>query len=347
VEIDGKIYVMGGLLNNSLNISNKVEEYDILTGIWQDKSVMPVARFGGMFVTIGKDIYVIGGIIKDTNLGGSLSVTDRVEVYHTDTDLWEELEHMPILLEGEAFEEKLGIAFGTAQHVVSNSDNYIYIIGGFTEIITTASSFLIQKYNERILRYHIETDSNDSWEYSDILRSNELSTYQRISPLSLTHDNKIIIFNGAIESGNNFIYPSDDFYINIESIFANTPTDEQWIHFGSGLINGFPISKFQSAMARYDNNPSEDITSEYYILGGRNENASSLDIIENLSATAGGFSYLSSYDESESVALSSLVVARHGAGAVYSDVDGAPYIYLIGGYTIAQDNSFVDVTFDI
>ena len=69
--------------------------------------------------------------------------------------------------------------------------------------------------------------------------------------------------------------------------------------------------------------------------------------MENISATSTNFNYVSSYDSNASVALSPLSIGRHGAAAVYSDVDGSPAIYLVGGYTIAQDSTYVDITIDI
>ena len=100
-------------------------------------------------------------------------------------------------------------------------------------------------------------------------------------------------------------------------------------------------------MARFDDNPSVDTTSEYYIFGGGNNDANSLDIVENLSIVAGTVSYNSSYNDNPSLALSSLPFAKHGAAAVYSDSDGSPYIYVMGGYTSAQPNTYVDISFDI
>ncbi len=343
-EVGGKIYVMGGLMNNSLNISSKTEEYDIDTDLWIDQTIMPTPRFGGMSVTIGNDIYTIGGIFQDDSMGGGLSVSSAVEVYHALNDTWESLEDMPTLSELGTSEDRLCVAFGAAQHVVVENNNYIYVLGGVSDINVSTEHFALSAYSRRILRYHVE---NDTWEYSDILRSNELNTYQRIYPLTLEYDGKIIAFNGAIESGNNFIYPTDDFYVNIEDIFANTESGNEWISFGSGLLNGFPVAKFQSAMVQYSDNPSIDIPSSYYILGGSNDDTSSLDVLENLSATSNGFSYISSYDSSVSMALTPLTIGRHGASAVYSDASGSPSIYLLGGYTIAQESNFVDIEFDI
>ena len=343
-EVNGRIYVMGGLLNNSLNISSKTEEYNIDSNVWEDQTIMSTPRFGGMSVTIGNDIYTIGGLFQDSTNGGGLSVSNTVEVYHTDTNTWEDMESMPIISPGEFSEEKLGVAFGAAQHVVIDSENYIYIIGGIQRVISTSNNFSIEAYSERILRYHVETGI---WSKSGILRSRELSTYQRISPLTLVYDDKITVFNGAIESGNNFIYPVDNFSIDIESDFTNTVTDGEWINFGGNLLNGFPSAKFQSAMVRCNYNPSVADIAEYYIMGGWDSNSMGLDILENLSATSTGFVYTNSYDANVSVILSSLLTGRHGASALYSDSDGSPYIYLIGGYTIARTSEFIDITFDI
>jgi len=343
-EAGDKIYAIGGLMNNSLNISNKTEEYDIATDRWVDQTIMLTPRFGGMSVTIGNDIYTIGGIFQDDSMGGNLSVSSAVEVYHAFSDTWDFLEDMPTLNELGIAEDRLCVAFGAAQHVVVNNNNYIYIIGGVNDINVTTEHFAISDYSRRILRYHVESNT---WEYSDILQSNELLTYQRIYPLTLEYDGKIVVFNGAIESGNNFIYPTDDFTIAIEDILADTENGNEWIVFGSGLFNGFPVSKFQSAMVQHSDNPSIDIPSSYYILGGSNTDASSLDLLENLEATSNGFSYTSSYDSSVSMALTPLTIGRHGASAVYSDASGDPSIYLLGGYTIAQDSDFVDIEFDI
>ena len=42
-----------------------------------------------------------------------------------------------------------------------------------------------------------------------------------------------------------------------------------------------------------------------------------------------------------------MITARHGASAMCVDDGDIPYIYVIGGYTINQDERFVDISFDI
>lgn len=341
--VGSHIYYIGGLLGNSLNVSTRNEKYDIVNNQWSDATPMSVGRFGGMSVTIGDDIYLIGGIFPDDQTSGDLAVSTLVEVYRADVDLWEELEEMPIISRGSAFENRVGVAFGTATHVFMNSKNYIYIMGGVKRVTATENQFVIKEYNQRILRYCVE---DDEWENSNILRSNELNTYQRISPLSIVFDNKIIVFSGAILDGSNFIYPSEDFYIDIEVPFT-TPLSGEWINFGSGFMGDFPEPKFQSAIAEYNLNPSADHAS-YYIFGGFNDNSPSLDIVERIITADSGFEYSSSNEvPNPSNELEKMVTGKHGASAEFSDASGTPYIYLMGGYTINRDDDYVDISFDI
>jgi hypothetical protein len=341
-SVGNYIYYMGGLLGNDFSISSRTEQYDILNDEWSDVTSMSDGRFAGMSVTIGDDIYVIGGIFADNQAGGDFAVSTLVEVYRADVDMWEELESLPTIGVG-AFADKQGVAFGTAVHVFMNSKNYIYVMSGVKRIAATESQFAIKEYNQRILRYCIE---DDEWENSNVLRSNELNTYERIAPKSIVFDNKIIVFEGAILSGNDFIYPTEDFYIDIQVPFA-TPSSGEWVNVGSGLMGDFPEPKFQSAMAEYNLNPSAD-HANYYIFGGSNDNSLSLDILENINVKDGGFIYKTSYTITDpSIDLTAIPVGKHGANSEFSDVSGNPYIYLMGGYTINRDDDYVDISFDI
>ena len=341
--VGDNIYYIGGLLGNSLNVSTRNEKYDIINNTWSDVTAMSVGRFGGMSVTIGDDIYLIGGIFPDNQASGNLAVSNLVEVYRADVDMWEELEEMPVINKGSAFANTLGVAFGTATHVYINSKNYIYIMSGIKKVTATETQFSIGEYNKNILRYCVE---DDEWQVSGILRTNELNTYERISPQSIVFDNKIIVFEGAIFNDNDFIYPSEDFYIDIEVPFI-TPSSGEWLNFGSGLMGDFPEPKFQSAMAEYNLNPSAD-HANYYIFGGFNDNSPSLDILENINVKDGGFIYKSSYTITDpSIDLTAMPTGKHGASVEFSDASGAPYIYLMGGYTINRDDDYVDISFNI
>jgi len=333
------VYCIGGMLNNSLEISSINEKYS--AGSWSEAASMTDGRFAGMSISINDDIYLIGGIMSTEDTGKSLAVTTRLEVYHSDVDMWEELENMPYLEEGTAFEEALGVAFGTAIHVMRNSRNYIYVLGGVSNVSLTGDSFSVGAYNQRVLRYSIE---DDVWENSGILRSNELNTYERISPLSIEFDNKIIVFNGAMQYGEELIYPLEDFYINIEESFT-TPASEEWINFGSGELGDFPVPKFQSPMVEYSTDPSTD-HAHYYMFGGSNDESLSLDIVERIKARDSGFDYDSSYTiTSPSVDLTPMPTGKHGASAELGS--GTAEVYVMGGYTVSADESHVDITFDI
>ncbi len=342
-SIGNYIYYIGGLSGNDLSVSDRNERYDIINDTWIDMTKMLTPRFGGMSIVIGDDIYLIGGISPNDQQSGNLAVTTKVEVYRSDVDMWEELESLPILLPGGALEEELGVAFGTASHVYMNNKNYIYVMSGVRDVTATSSQFSISKNNEMIFRYCVE---EDAWEYSGFLRSNELETYTRISPLSIVYDNKMIVFGGAILIGDNFIYPTEDFYIDIKGLFT-VPSSGEWIKFGSGFMGDFPEPKFQSAMAEYNLNPSAD-HANYYIFGGFNDNSPSLDIVENINVKDGGFIYNSSYIITDpSIDLTSMPTGKHGASAEFSDASGSPYIYMMGGYTVNQDDDFVDITFNL
>ena len=348
-QVGNSIYYMGGLKSNSLSISNRNEQYDISNNTWSDATIMSQGRFGGMSVTVGDDIYLIGGIAADDNIGGELGVTTLVEVYHTDTDLFEELSSLPTADEGTAFEDLLGVAFGTAIYVEifdgSNVNDYIYVLSGVKDIIANSEQFEIREYNQRILRYSIK---DDIWEYSNVLRSNELNSYELISPLSVAFDNKIIVFNGAVESEGQFVYPSEDYYINMEASF-NEPSSGEWINFGSGFMGDFPIPKFQSAIVKHDVNPSGNFV-DYYVLGGFNDDSPSLDILEKISTQDNDsiFDYQSSSEViNPSLDLAPLPTGKHGASAEIAIVGGDSFIYLMGGYTVNKEDNYVDISFDI
>jgi hypothetical protein len=340
--VDDMIYVMGGLKNNSLNISDKNERYNPSLDVWEDKLKMVTPRFGGMSISYDGKIYTIGGIFFNTQ-NRMLGVSNVVECYDASNNTWNVLS--PISFSGEV---ENGVAFGTASLAMVNGEPYIYLMGGIRRIFVDRSMTYGQLYNEKILRYSI---NNNFWEYSNKLRDDELMHYQRVSPLSIVYDNRIIVFNGAIESSGTFIYPTESFVIDIESDFVKSD-GESWITVGSAYMPNFPIPKLQSTMAITEENPSADDERSYYILGGTNAEFTSLDILEKIETFPDIFSYSSSYDSNVSVALSGLPVPKHGAGSAMCTAwpgsdDYASYIYIIGGYTTAKDSSYVNIGFDI
>ena len=92
VAVNGKIYAIGGMNNNSyLNVN---EEYDPVTDKWTTKTPMPTARSGFAIATYQNRIYVFGGTIGDstTNSSGFTGIT---QVYTPGTDTWTTKTSMP------------------------------------------------------------------------------------------------------------------------------------------------------------------------------------------------------------------------------------------------------------
>ncbi len=341
------IYAIGGLKDNDMNISSRNERYDTVTDTWSDMATMITPRFGGSSITIGNDIYTIGGVGIDSSEGGELDVSIAMEVYHADIDEWEILSSMPINNQGEAAEEKFGVAFGTANVVLVNNNGYIYVLCGAKSVTNASGEVKVEDYNNVILRYHIE---NDSWEISDELYSDEMATYARISPLSIYYEDKIIVFNGGVDNGSEIVFFNDEFTVDMDSSLVRV-VNNRYINFGSALFSSALVPKYLSSFAEYDINPS-DYDANYYILGGSNNDSSSLDVMERIITSYDPFDYDSSYIISDpSIQLPALPTAKHGASAVYAEAlrgsDLVPYIYLMGGYTSAKGEDSVEITFDI
>lgn len=349
-KVNNKIYVMGGLKNNSLDISKRTEIYDPLTDTWEEGSPMPNGRFAGMTAVFGNDIYTIGGIGKHPD-SGLVEILGTVAVYHTDLNEWDDsLSLMPNA--GSSYlPEMMSIAFGTSLLVPvtvgSDIRNYIYIIGGMREAFISSGNSKVNLYSKRILRYWVE---GDEWEYSVQLREDELSTYQRISPISFVYNNKIIVSNGAIDIGDEFIYPNEGFSIDIEESMSKS-YGERYLSIGVPYLPGLIIPKFQSSLVHYDSNPSSNDI--YFILGGGNKTSSSIDLVEKISS-GDIFTYESSYDENVSSHLLSMPVARHGAGAVWcygtdDPSNGATkdYIYIVGGFTGESSDKDIEINFEL
>ena len=87
VELDGKIYVLGGQGETSpYNALSKMEVYDQQTDSWTELQNMPTARWGLMTAVVDGKIYAIGGL-EGSFMGGFTS-TDVVEEYDPVTDTW-------------------------------------------------------------------------------------------------------------------------------------------------------------------------------------------------------------------------------------------------------------------
>ncbi len=81
VEIDGKIFVIGGSQSNDRLAT--VEVYDPATDSWTPRSDMPTARKNSAAAVVNGIIYVFGG--TQVQVSGGLTTT---EAYDPATDTW-------------------------------------------------------------------------------------------------------------------------------------------------------------------------------------------------------------------------------------------------------------------
>ncbi len=99
--VNGKIYVIGGVIGNLHNAPiSTVEEYDPATDTWTGKANMPTARVWASTSVVYGKVYAIGG----ANYPSS-TVFSSVEEYDPTTDVWTTKPDMP-----------------TARHMLSTSE---------------------------------------------------------------------------------------------------------------------------------------------------------------------------------------------------------------------------------
>ena len=91
--VDGKIYVIGGLKNETSPL-NVLEVYDPVTDSWDAKTPMPTARGTFGCAAVDGKIYAIGGGVV-----GSINQS-IVEVYDPVTDSWDTKTPMPTARSG-------------------------------------------------------------------------------------------------------------------------------------------------------------------------------------------------------------------------------------------------------
>lgn len=126
--VGGKMYVIGGWTNTltgNPTLSNKTQIYDPAADSWSFGSSAPLATAGSSAVAIGSKIYLINGRVDGD------AVTNRVFVYDTSADAWQELSQ----------QTPTGVYEATAGYV----NNRIYLVGG-RRTVDGASEQLLQTY---------------------------------------------------------------------------------------------------------------------------------------------------------------------------------------------------------
>lgn len=84
--VNGKIYAIGGLPDNTTVCSRAVEEYDPATDTWTRKANLPKGRGAGSCATVNGVIYFAGG--GYTGATGTDQAVSKVEAYDPATDTW-------------------------------------------------------------------------------------------------------------------------------------------------------------------------------------------------------------------------------------------------------------------
>lgn len=87
--LNGKIYVIGGILSNG-NTANTVEEYDPVTDTWQFVAPLPAPLHHTTATTVNGKIYVIGGLF-----GALFKPTRFTFAYDPQKDKWSFKRPMP------------------------------------------------------------------------------------------------------------------------------------------------------------------------------------------------------------------------------------------------------------
>ena len=203
-EVNGKIYLFGGIKDLSGHNSDDVEAYDPSTDTWTTKNKMPVKIFGQAAVELNGKIYVIGGRTGDLFGGTSLKYN---YLYDPDTDSWTKKTDMPT-----------SRAFISVSAVNGN----IYAIGG--SMSGYSGTYVVQMYNP----------VSDTWTAKKSLQAN------RALLTSNVYNGKIYVIGGGdgqkADAGTSCAYfdvydPETDTWSSKADIAIS-----RWGH-GSGVIN--------------------------------------------------------------------------------------------------------------
>lgn len=81
IEVDGKLYVVGGCDQVGKPIDT-FEVFNTENGKWTRLAQMPTKRAGGLTLSVGKKIVVLGGV------GHNQEPVDAVEIYNVENKSW-------------------------------------------------------------------------------------------------------------------------------------------------------------------------------------------------------------------------------------------------------------------
>ncbi len=204
-EVNGKIYLFGGIKDLSGHNSDDVESYDPDTDTWTMKNKMPGKIFGQVAVELNGELYVFGGRTGDLFNGTTLKYT---YLYDPSTDSWTRKADMP------------GPRAFMAASVINEK---IYIIGGSTSGFY--GSFLVQMYDPIF----------DTWMAKASLEIG------RAYSTSNVYNGKIYVIGGGTSSTDaaGTAYPNFDIYEPLNDSWAPMKDIPQArIGHGSAILNG-------------------------------------------------------------------------------------------------------------
>ena len=225
-EVDGKMYLFGGILNLSADNSNAVEAYDLETNTWTKRNNMPEKILGLAVAALDGKIYTFGG-----RTGGLYSGTTLNHTYMYDpaADSWTRKKDMPS-----------SRAFMTASVI----DGKIYTIGGSSQGYEGCA--VVQMYEPE----------TDTW-------TNKASLLRiRSGHTANVFDGKIYVIGGgdSDNAGPGTAFPYFDVYDPANNLWESKENlTQSRIGHGSGVINnklyicsGFSSTTELSDLREYD-----------------------------------------------------------------------------------------------
>nr|WP_275447086.1 kelch repeat-containing protein [Pseudoalteromonas sp. Of7M-16] len=177
VEINGKIYVLGGLNQNNEHMSD-VDVFDTSTKSWESITSMQLARWSHTANAIDNQIYAIGGQ-STVSIGGNSTISS-VEVFNLETQQWTARASMDTPRDN---------------HASCVYDGEIYVFGGRNGPTTLTT---VEKYNP----------ADDSWSYR------ESNSNLGWGSQCVTFGGEIYVFGGASnEKGFEVYDPVSDLWV--------------------------------------------------------------------------------------------------------------------------------------
>jgi Concanavalin A-like lectin/glucanases superfamily/Kelch motif len=307
--VSDMVYAIGGVGINS--IMPVVEEYDIFTDLWEEKTPMLTPRMAAVSASDGSKIYVFGGIEYDS-VKDSVFVTTKCEMYDPLLDQWDAIAEMPSIDIGAIDKMSYGVSHGTAVYVASL--NRIYIFSGIRSI---SGDGAFVDCNDRILYYDIVLDS---WGYSEPIDYSIFPEYHRLSPKCILDTNEIVVFSGAYQTQDGSL----DYLVTSYSYDFITDTVAR----SDDYFDKMTYPRYLSAGAQDGTN--------YYMACGfskKSETLNNFDIISGITSVP--------YNVTTGVLCPK---SRNGSGASVVDYYGNKCFVVAGGLESGKSSLFLDIS---